>query len=302
MTIDIMMPFYGDVGHFKAAVHSVQNQDDPSWRLVVIDDRYPDPEPRRFIENLADERIHYVLNPTNLGVSGNFQRSIDLADSEFVVIMGCDDVMLPGYISRMRALTIEHPRASYFQCGVAIIDDHGVHAMPLADRVKARFRPSLQTPIEISGENLATSLLRGNWTYFPSLCWRRSTLQEHGFRRDFQTVLDLALQLSIISSGGVLVLDDEVTFEYRRHRASASSWSGSGSSRFAEEATLFAEAADRMRSLGWHRAARTARAHWSSRLNAITQLPSAVRAGDMDGVRALLRHIAGATTVPTVPS
>jgi hypothetical protein len=40
--IDIMMPFYGRVDHFKEAVRSVIEQDDPEWRLTVLDDKYPD--------------------------------------------------------------------------------------------------------------------------------------------------------------------------------------------------------------------------------------------------------------------
>lgn len=293
MKIDIMMPFYGDVEQFKLAVESVRAQVDPGWRLTIIDDRYPSEEPERFVRGLADERIVYVRNEVNLGISGNFQRSIDLAEADYTVIMGCDDIMLPGYVGRVRALVSQFPQAAYLQPGVATIDDAGRRTLPLGDRVKAHYRPSGAKPIELGGETLATSLLRGNWTYFPSLCWRTEVLRAHGFRKDYSIVLDLALQLAIVESGGSLVLDDEVVFEYRRHAASASSWAGSGSVRFSEESALFVETAARARALGWHRAARTARAHVSSRLNALVQLPSALAAREWSGASGIVKHVFG---------
>ena len=284
------MPFYGDVGHFILAVESVRRQDG-RWRLVIIDDVYPDTEPRRYVETLADPRIESVINEENLGISGNFQRSIELATAEYTVIMGCDDIMLPGYITRMSALIAQFPDASYLQPGVATIDDDGARSLPLGDRVKWLFRPKGQHPVQLSGETLAASLLGGNWTYFPSLCWRTRVLAQHGFREEFRIVLDLALQLAIIEDGGALVLDDEVVFEYRRHARSASSWARSGSERFTEEKALFRQTAQSMQSKGWNRAARAARAHVTSRLNALTQLPGAILGRQTAAVRSLVAHV-----------
>lgn len=287
MTIDIMMPFYGDVLQFKEAVSSVLAQTQPGWRLVVVDDRYPDSEPARWLASLDDSRVEYVLNETNLGVAGNFQRCIELARAEHVVIMGCDDVMLPRYVERVGELIAAYPTSAYIQPGVDVIDASGARILPLADRVKAWFRPTGHTPRELGGETLETSLLHGNWTYFPSLCWNRAAIARHGFRLDYRIVLDLALQLALIEEGGALVLDDEVVFRYRRH-ASVSSWSGSGAQRFAEEKALFAEARRNAIERGWKRAARAAAWHLTSRLNGLAQLPAALRTPG--GASAVLRH------------
>ena len=42
LSFDLMMPFYGDPALFRLAVESILGQTDPGWRLVVIDDQYPD--------------------------------------------------------------------------------------------------------------------------------------------------------------------------------------------------------------------------------------------------------------------
>ena len=37
-SIDVMMPYYGDVAMMQDAVRSVLAQDDPDWHLTVVDD------------------------------------------------------------------------------------------------------------------------------------------------------------------------------------------------------------------------------------------------------------------------
>lgn len=288
-----MIPFYGDVDQFITAVKSVLWQTDPDWKLVIVDDRYPDERPRDFVRGLGDPRIEYVLNNSNLGISGNFQKCISLAKSEFTTIMGCDDILLPNYVERLNHLITLHPTVDYIQPGVAVIDDQGQRTMPLADKIKALIRARHPSYAVLTGEELAESLLRGNWTYFPSLCWKTSVLRKFGFRQEYRIVLDLALQLEIIIAGGSLLVDNEVVFEYRRHAHSASSWAANDGSRFAEEAALFAEASQRMAEKGWMFAQRVARRHMTSRLNALTKIPAAILARDSLGTKMLVHHAFG---------
>lgn len=291
VNLDIMMPFYGRFDHFVDAVQSVRAQSDPDWRLVVVDDVYPDLEPGRWLEGLGDPRITYVRNTENLRPSRNYNKCIGLMESEFAILMGCDDVMLPNYVFRVKQLIAQHPDASVIQPGVAVIDEHGAPARPLADRVKALYRFRGHGVRTFAGETLATSLLRGNWTYFPSLAWRVTELRKREFRTDLDVVQDLAMLLQITIDGGLLVLDDLVCFNYRRHSTSVSAVTGPDGSKFRQEAALFTEAAAACDSLGWHRASRAAKLHLTSRLNALTEMPAALRARNSAGRRALLHHV-----------
>lgn len=290
MPIEIFMPFYGDPALLREAVDSVLAQDDPRWTLTVVDDAYPDETAGQWIAQIDDERVTYLRNPENLGVSGTFQRCIDLATGEWMTIMGCDDRLLPAYVARLHAAIATAPDCAYVQPGVRIIDGSGVTTVPLPDRVKARYRPHVSRPTVLGGEDLVTTLLRGNWTYFPSICWRTALMVEHGFRPELEVVLDLSLQLDLLLGGGTMVLDPEPSFEYRRHSASVSSWSAVDGSRFAEEKALFVRTEVSTRALGWQRAAKAARWHVSSRLNALTRLWAALRARDGAAVVSLLHH------------
>jgi hypothetical protein len=148
-------------------------------------------------------------------------------------------------------------------------------------------------PSIASGETLASSLLKGCWTYFPSIAWNTQVLKRNHFRPEFRVVLDLDLQLRIIANGGALYIDDLPTFAYRRHRKSVSMESARDGSRFIEENLLFSEFAQTAHSLGWDKAQRAASVHLTSRLNALLELPGALFSGHFDGARQLAKHVFG---------
>jgi glycosyltransferase involved in cell wall biosynthesis len=293
VTLDIMMPFYGRVDHFMLAVQSVLEQNDPDWRLVIVDDVYPDTSAGEWAVALGDERITYIRNEANLRPSRNYRKCVGLMQADFAVIMGCDDVMLPDYVARARELTRQYPSVSVFQPGVEVIDSEGRVHHPLPDRVKRMYRPKGHGVRVLSGEALAVSLLRASWFYFPSLVWNVEHLRRHEFRTDLDVTQDIAMLLELIEDGGSIAIDDQVVFRYRRHGESVSAVTGVDGSKFAQERTVFAEAERGFHALGWKRAARAARFHLTSRLHSAAALPSAVRAGDVDGRRNILRHTFG---------
>lgn len=289
--IDIMLPYYGDVDLMKAAVESVIAQTDPSWRLIVIDDGYPDPEPARWFGEKTDPRIVYQRNETNLGANGNYRKAVELVESEWFVMMGADDLMQPDYI-RVVSRAIETLQVDIIQPGVAVIDEHGGRARPLADRLKKHLSISPTSGgTVLEGERVVASLLRANWAYFPSLAWRTDAVRRLGFRSGLDVVQDLALILDILADGGRLAVLPEEVFLYRRHSASDSSVRALDGRRFDEERRFFSGEATRFAARGWRRAARAARWHITSRLNAASLIPKAMTNGGSP--RALARHLFG---------
>ncbi|HEU5222612.1 MAG TPA: glycosyltransferase family 2 protein [Candidatus Lumbricidophila sp.] len=291
MTLDIVMPFYGDPGLLRVAVESILRQTNPDWRLVVIDDAYPDPNPGDWLKSLGDPRVTYLRNDINLGVSGNFRKSLDVVEAPVFTLMGCDDELLPNYVERMLRAFADNPGAAYVQPGVVVVDGHGREVLPLGDRVKARLRKHVERTDALSGEPLATSLLKGNWTYFPSIAWRTEVVRRFGFRADLEVALDLWLQLDIVLDGGAIALDNVASFRYRRHAASVSSWTASEGSRFIEERDVMNATAKAAEQAGWPRAARTARRRWSSRVHAATRVVASLRTKDRSGLLTLLAHV-----------
>jgi glycosyltransferase involved in cell wall biosynthesis len=292
-TFDIMLPYYGDVSLMQAAVASVLGQSDPGWRLTVVDDGQEPGVPEWF-DALGDERIRYQRNPHNLGVTGNFRVCVDLAEHPYMVMMGTDDIMLPNYVATVRSVLQEHPGVGMVQPGVEVINGDGKVVRTLIDEVKRRlYAPRPDGRVVLGGERLATSLLQGDWLYFPSICWRSDAMKAANFRDDLHVIQDLALVIDLVERGEQLAVDPTVCFQYRRHAVSASAASALTGIRFVEARNYFLDAADQMTRLGWRKAARAARHYTSSRLHAVSMLPAAVRAGNGAGIRHLCRHAFG---------
>ena len=291
MTVDVLFPYYGDVELMKLAVRSVLGQSHGDFRLLVVDDGYPDDSVPGWFASLGDPRVHYERNPQNLGANGNYRKCLSMVENDLAVVMGADDVMLPNYLQWLVSRATQFPQADVFQPGVFVIDEFGVPSNTMVERAKAKARPKGQGPRLLSGEQLAASLLRGNWLYFPSIGWRTGMMTKIGFREGYDVVQDLALVLDVAIHGGSLLLDDVAAFLYRRYSASDSSARALGGSRFEEERRYFTQMAAEMQTLGWDAAARAAVSHTSSRLHALTLVPKAVKARRWSGVRNLSAHV-----------
>ena len=288
--IDILLPFYGDPGLMRQTVRSVLAQSSTDWHLHVVDDGYPDPAVAAWFAELDHPRVSYSRNAENLGANANYRHALTQATAPHVVVMGADDVMLPHYIETVQDALRRHPDAAVVQCGVEVIDECSRPVHPVVDRIKARLRPRVHSATCLEQEAALTSLLTGNWTYFPSLCWRTEVIQRVGFRTDFDVLQDLALLVDVLLDGGELCVTPEVAFQYRRHAGSDSAVKTLQGSRFEEEKRYHDLIAARLDSRGLTRAARAARLRPTSRLHALTLVPSSLRRRDRESTARLLQH------------
>ncbi|MFI8362986.1 glycosyltransferase family 2 protein [Streptomyces sp. NPDC085612] len=291
VTFDFMLPYYGDVQLMQDAVRSVLAQTDRDFRLVVIDDGR-EPDVPGWFAALGDDRVHYTRNEQNLGITKNFQKCVRLSEADYVVIMGCDDLLHPHYLETVRGIVEGWPGIGMVQPGVEVIDGAGRVTAGLADNTKKRlYAPQVKGSRLMGGEELAASVLRGNWLYFPSIAWRGEVLRAVNFRDDYSVIQDLALVVDLLEGGEQMVVDNSTTvFQYRRHAVSESSVQAFSGTRFAEAERYFSAVAARMDARGWPKAARAARFHSASRLHALTMLPGALRRGHREGARTLAKH------------
>ncbi len=279
MTIDIALPFYGDADFMKQTVNSIRNQTDGDWRLVVVDDGYPDASLPGWFSDLNDSRITYLRNNSNLGANGNFQKCLGLLSADFCIVMGADDVLEPDFLAVVQKTIQDHPDVSMVHPGVKVIDETNNLIATRSDEVKSRIRNSQIGGTVLFGESLASSLMKGNWMYFPAITWRTKTIQEIGFRPGFKVCQDLGLAMDLIMQGGKMVLIEDEIFRYRRHTGSDSSIKAINGERFVDEKNFFSTMARDLKVIGWNKAARAARLHATSRLHAASLIPTCLARG-----------------------
>lgn len=293
-TVGIYIPFWGELAYLRTAVESVQAQTDPDWTLTVVNDAHPDRSVDDWFQTLTDPRIRYVRNETNCGITENFRRCVQMATEPRVVVMGCDDYLLPRYVEVIRKAHAAFPGAGLIQPGVDVVDEQGRTVSTLVDTVKQKLmRPRQSTPALLGGDTLAANLMQGNWLYWPSLAFRRETIQAHDFRDGFAVIQDLALITDLLLDGEELLLVPETVFAYRRHSSSASSVELVDGSRFEGERRFFRLAGELASAKGWRKTRAAARLHITSRLHALVLLPATLLRRDVRTARMILRHAFG---------
>lgn len=284
----IMLPCFGDGPLLRETVASVLASDVDSWTLTLLDDGPEDPALSRWAGSL-DPRVSYRRNEPRLGINRNFQQCIDLAAAPLVTVLGADDLLEPSYVRSVLGAAAAAPvDVALFHPEVTVVDGTGAPALSPADRVKRWMYPDV--PAVLGGEELAASLLRGNWMYFPSVAFRTDVVRRYGFQEGLDLVLDLDLYLRMLVDGHRFSFLEGSTFCYRRHADSLSSSERFSGVRFREESSFFTSTADALQAHGWRKAARAARLHITSRLHAIMLIPAAVGSEHRNVLPLLVRH------------
>lgn len=265
--ITFAIPFYSGLHYLEAAIRSVLSQANGSWRLVVCDDCGPDPGSEELVRSFQDGRITYSRNRENLGLAGNWNRCLELADTDFITLLHQDDELLPNYVDLMVDAAAGFPEAVAICCKAETIDASGKKAMTIPDLVKHRLSPAGSAPHVLSGEPGLISLLKGNFVVCPSLCYRRSPLDTRRFDPDWGHVMDLALTTEMLLSGQSLVYLPVMGYRYRRHVDSASTKNTRSLLRFRELFRLYERRAGEAGEHGWKQACLVAERSRIVRLN-----------------------------------
>jgi glycosyltransferase involved in cell wall biosynthesis len=258
-SITLAIPFHSGVDYLMEAVASVRAQTQADWNLLVVDDGGRDQGVRERLDALGDERVRTVANETNLGMVPSWNRCLDEASTELVTLLHADDLLLPDYVERMRALLAAHPEAVAGFCEARIIGPRGEPRRSFQDGIKRVFVPRGDGDVVLAGEPGLRAVMRGNFVMCPTLCWRRGRLGARRFDPAWKQVQDLDLVARLLLDGETLVGSRRVAYAYRRHKANATALQTESFLRFDEEYALFDAIAERAEAAGWRAAARTSR-------------------------------------------
>lgn len=97
MRVTVGIPTYNRPELLRGAMESVLTQTFTDFTLLVSDNA-SEPETEAVVRSFDDERIRYVRADRNVGPTGNFRRVVQLADTEFVLILPDDDVLYPDHL------------------------------------------------------------------------------------------------------------------------------------------------------------------------------------------------------------
>jgi glycosyltransferase involved in cell wall biosynthesis len=278
------IPFYSGRDYLERTLKSVVAQDDDHWHAYVCDDG-SEPGIEELVTEVGAGRIRYSKNPTNIGMANNFNRCVDLAETDLVTVLHADDELLPTYTATMREASLRHPAAAAFYCRTEVIDADGKRTFSLLDAVKDRWiNPSVGKETLLTGEPGFYALLHGNFINAPTLCFRKSVLGDRRFP-EHKFVLDWELTSKLVLDGDTIVGLPQRCYRYRRHAEAATSKYTRTQLRFREESEFFDLMLVEAQHRGWTRCERLARQKRIVKLNLIYFALRSVAHGDLGEAR-----------------
>lgn len=99
MKFSIVIPTRNRLALVKDAVDSVVRQSYANWEVIVFDNGSDEPV-GEYVDSLADSRIRYERSREFLPVTDSWNTAIDFATGDYVMLIGDDDGLTPGYFDR----------------------------------------------------------------------------------------------------------------------------------------------------------------------------------------------------------
>ena len=255
--ITYYIPYYSGIDYLGRAVQSVVAQQDDNWHCIVCDDS-SEAGVEDLVKRIGGDRVRYLKNPQNLGMAGNFNRGIDLAETDLVTLLHNDDELMPNYTTVMREAAARFPDAAALFCRAEILGPTSESWFSFADVVKSFINPAQKQEFVLEGEPGVRALLRANFIMAPTLCFRKSVLGEHRFSAGYKFVLDWELTTSLLLEGESLVGMPTRAYRYRRHFENATEKLTKSQLRFREESAFYDRMLVTAKQLGWDKCAELA--------------------------------------------
>ncbi len=122
--ISVIMPVYNGEKYLREALESVLHQTFTNFEFIIINDGSTD-KSAEIIKSYTDERIVYINNGANLGLSKSFNKAIDIARGEYIARMDADDISFPKRFERQVSFLGRHPHVDIVGTSLEFIDETG---------------------------------------------------------------------------------------------------------------------------------------------------------------------------------
>ncbi len=159
--ITVAMPVYNGAVYVHLAIQSVLDQTYSDFELLIVDNCSTDGT-SDIVKTFSDPRIRLHINSTNLGMVGNWNRSVELATGEYIKFLSHDDLLDSTCLEEQIAGFLDHKQENIgiVTCKKRVINESGKKVMPgLGLRGKSRLisgrvaiRKSIRSARNIIGE------------------------------------------------------------------------------------------------------------------------------------------------------
>src|SRR5258707_426641 len=96
-SFSILLPSRNRLELLKYAIDSVVEQCEGNLEIVVSDNA-SDEDYETYLRSVTSVPIRYIRGDTPISVTANWNRALQAATGDYVVMLGDDDALTPGFI------------------------------------------------------------------------------------------------------------------------------------------------------------------------------------------------------------
>jgi glycosyltransferase involved in cell wall biosynthesis len=165
----------------------------------------------------ADRRVRYQRNASNLGMAGNWNAIAHSARGEWLVIIGDDDRLLPGFLSTLTRAMLDGVRLAF--SNHYVIDQHGTRLLATSHRWTSFYGRATLPPGPVKDSEICAW---SNSIAISSALMVTADARRLGFKDDLNTP-EIELFIRLAQEGARFVFEPAYLAEFRIHAGSATS-------------------------------------------------------------------------------
>jgi glycosyltransferase involved in cell wall biosynthesis/ubiquinone/menaquinone biosynthesis C-methylase UbiE len=127
----VMIPTFNGEKYIKETIESVlvQAPNVEQMQIEVVDDNSTEGDIEALVKQVGKGRVYFHRNNKNLGLVGNWNACIERAIGHWVHILHQDDIVLPGFYSKLQSCLEKDLHLGAAFCRHRYIDDNGKEIM-----------------------------------------------------------------------------------------------------------------------------------------------------------------------------
>ncbi|RYY30109.1 MAG: glycosyltransferase [Chitinophagaceae bacterium] len=210
--ISVLIPTYNYAHYIDEAIQSVLNQTFSNFELIIVDDQSSDNTAAIVQKYLSDSRVKFIVNPVNLGLVGNFNKSLEYATGEYIKYLMADDKLDHTLLARYAEILDKYPNVSLVTAGSATFGGKVVNRQPVLT--------GMQKGTKVIAACLKNG--KGNWIGEPTVVmFRKSSLPVQKFNPDYICLVDLDMWFRLLLQGDCYIIAETLAY-FRVHEKQAS--------------------------------------------------------------------------------
>src|SRR5687768_17680132 len=110
--VSVLIPCYNAALFLDETINSVLDQTFTDFELIIVDNFSTDNSSEIISKYLSDKRVSYHRNESNIGLVGNFNKSLTFANGDYIKFLCADDKFHPQLLEKFVSIFERYPEVS----------------------------------------------------------------------------------------------------------------------------------------------------------------------------------------------